>query len=113
MAGIDRDGGGIDMYPAQARTAIAALQKVATDIRATFEQRLREVTGLDSQLGNGQAGAAFYLKYQPFVDQVIPQLRELITSTEGHGANGISCVSQYVRQDMENRGVIQSVEPRD
>lgn len=109
MPGIDIDGGGLDMFPEQARPGIEALVKVAADIRAMLDRRITEIAGLDNQLGKGQAGARFYLSYQPFVDAVIPQMRELIASTEAHGANGLACVDQYVQQDLENRGIVQSV----
>lgn len=111
MAGIDIDGGGIDMFPDQAGAAIAAFQKVAADIQSMLDRRITQIAGLDSQLGKGQAGARFGMSYQPFVDQVVPQLRELVTATQGHGDNGMTCVSQYVRQDMVNRGIVENVEP--
>jgi hypothetical protein len=108
--GIDIDGGGMDMYPAEARATITGFGNVARAIATTFEENLGVVAGLDSQLGQGTLGARAYMQYQPFVDQVVPQLRELNTACPAYADGGISCVDRYEEQDRINQQNLQGVQ---
>jgi hypothetical protein len=108
--GIDVDGGGMDMYPAETRTAITGFGSVARAIAATFEENLGVVAGLDSQLGQGTLGARAYMQYQPFVDQVVPQIRELNGACPGYADSGMTCVDRYEEQDRINQQNLQGVQ---
>lgn len=111
MDGIDINGGGIDMRPEATRAALTAFTGVAKAIADSFEQNLGVVAGLDSQLGKGTMGARAYMDYQPFVDQVVPQLRELNTGSQDYGNGGFKCVDRYVEQDRVNQANLQQIKP--
>lgn len=110
MAGIDTDGGGIDLYPEQARAAITEMKTVATAIGETFESRLGQVAQLDSQLGKGTLGAQAYMQYQPAVDEAVPQIRELNTAAPAYADGGLRCVDTLVTQDQVNQQNLEGVQ---
>lgn len=115
--GIDVDGGGIDMFPDETKTAINALKAAIQTVGTTFETNLGTIAGLDSQLGGGGAfrggtlGAVAYMQYQPAVDAIVPQVRTLITQSVSYGDDGLRCVDKYVNQDKTNKGIIQGAQP--
>jgi hypothetical protein len=108
--GIDRelDGGGMDMYPDQARAAINGFDQAVFRIEAKFKSLLGEIAGLDSQLGTDRFSADFAVQYQPFVDQLVPQVNELNKSGRDYAGSGHTIVNAYVQQDKENKATIQN-----
>lgn len=105
--GIDRDGGGIDMHPDQAKAAITGLDQAAVACGDQITRRINDIAGLDSQLGTDLFGASFAMQYQPFVDELVPQVHELNLSVRDFANNGQLCAAEYVRQDQENRSTVQ------
>lgn len=108
--GIDRelDGGGMDMYPDQTRTALTGFDQAVFRCEAKLQSLIGEIAGLDSQLGTDMFSATFATQYQPFVDGLVPQVNELNKSGRDYAANGFTCVNQYVQQDAANKATLQN-----
>jgi hypothetical protein len=106
VAGIDADGGGIDIYPDLAQGVISALGTAGNEIHDAWNRKLAEIVALDSQLGNGPLGEKAYWDYQPFVDAVRKRLDEMKQPLDEKVANGNRCVEIYVEQDRKSRQAV-------
>ncbi|OLR95292.1 hypothetical protein [Actinokineospora bangkokensis] len=104
MPGIDRDGGGIDMFPDLTEAAVDAIGQAGSALDAQWRGKLGEIAGLDSQLGNGPMGVAVAGQYNPSVDQItagMDQTRDAVTQSVDLGHR---CVGIYVQADQQSAG---------
>lgn len=107
MAGIDADGGGIDIYPDLAKGVISALATAGNTLHDGWQRKLGEIVALDSQLGNGPLGEKAYWDYQPFVDNVRGRLEGMKQPLDEKVANGNKCVDIYVEQDLKSKQAVE------
>lgn len=108
MAGIDADGGGIDIYPDLTRTVVSSMGQEGNTIHEAWNRVLGEIAGLDSQLGKGPLGAKAYSEYQPFVDAVRKQMDDMKPSLDEKVRNGDACVDIYVAEDQKTKQAIEN-----
>jgi hypothetical protein len=106
MAGIDADGGGIDIYPDLTKGVVSAMGQEGNNIHDTWNRKLGEIAGLDSQLGKGPLGAKAYSEYQPFVDAVRKQMDDMKPPLDEKVRNGNACVDIYVAEDAKTKQAI-------
>jgi hypothetical protein len=107
MAGIDIDGGGLDIFPDLAKGVISSLGTAGGTLHQAFETKLGEIAALDSQLGNGPLGEKAYWEYQPFVDSVVERIRDMKGPLDEKVANGNQCVDIYVEQDLKSKQAVE------
>ncbi len=99
--GIDLNGAGIDMYPAQADGLVTAVGTAQSTLDAAWQPKLGQIMALSGQLGRGPMGRALAAQYNPAETQIVDGMATLKTRVDELVADGHAAVQDYVRTDQQ------------
>jgi hypothetical protein len=102
MAGVSRDGDGIDMYPDLTETVLNSMAEAADAAHQKWDAKLGEIAALDSQLGRGPLGEAAEAQYTPMVDNTRGNMDQMKPRVNKKVDFGHRAVQLYVEQDRIN-----------
>lgn len=102
MPGIDRDGGGIDMFPDLTTGVVTQLGKAGEKVETAWRARLGEIAGLDGQLGNGPLGVLIAEEYNPAAEEIVRGMDDTRASVVESVDVGHRCVGIYVETDQRS-----------
>jgi hypothetical protein len=102
MPGIDRDGGGIDMFPDLTTAVVTQLGRAGENLETEWQARLGEIAGLDSRLGNGPLGVLIAEQYNPAVDEIVRGMADTRASVVESVDIGHRCVGIYLEADRQS-----------
>lgn len=99
--GIDLNGAGIDMYPAQTDGLVTAVGTAQSTLDGAWKPKLDQIMALSGQLGKGPMGRALAAQYNPAEKQIVDGMTTVKTRVDELVTDGHAAVQDYVKTDQQ------------
>lgn len=99
QAGVDRDGGGIDMFPAPTAQVVSAVDTMADTARVRWAAENCLIGGLESRIGKGPLGGPVAKQYNPTAARIRELMSTLVEQSTKLAAEGTRAVPTYLNAD--------------